>query len=425
MTGPSVGARRGRAAWIPRPTPLTLLEFGAPFVVAVLILPTVIAHGTFRPWAPQTTDLQVYVYAVHDMLAGKDIYATRTPGWNLPFIYPPIAAVLMVPLVVGPYLMWQLIWTAGLIVAQNSVLKRCGIRRGWPMVLVSVACVLLVEPLRTTLGYGQINTFLMAFVLIDLLPDRPGSRRIGPRGWLIGLAAALKLTPGLFIVFLLFLGPARGGRAGWRTFRNAVASFVVFTGIGAIVQFRATLHFYAGASHGDIGTPAPYHYVGNQSLTGMVARLGAGDGAVQIGAGLALSAAVAVLAVIMAVHWWRAGERLFAAGLVGLASCLASPYSWTHHYVWIVPFGIACLTSRRLPRWSRIVGGVWAGWVAWCPMLMVLPYGGDAELHYNLGQQLVGDLGPLLGALLVAGLTANFALSRLAPPSPAGVTEVP
>ena len=69
-------------------------------MVALAILPWVIAHGVAWPWQPSTIDLQVYVYAVHDLLAGKDIYATSTPGWNLPFIYPPIAAVLMVPLAV-------------------------------------------------------------------------------------------------------------------------------------------------------------------------------------------------------------------------------------------------------------------------------------------------------------------------------------
>src|SRR5215211_2883486 len=63
-----------------------------PFLVALVILPFVIAHGNFWPWHPSTIDLQVYVYGVKDMLAGKDIFATTTPFWKLYFIYPPIAA---------------------------------------------------------------------------------------------------------------------------------------------------------------------------------------------------------------------------------------------------------------------------------------------------------------------------------------------
>ena len=69
-----------------------------------------------------------------------------------------------------------------LIWAQQSVLRRCGVPRGWKLGLVGVAVVLAVEPIRTTLGYGQVNTMLMALVVADLLPDRArgsggGSRR--------------------------------------------------------------------------------------------------------------------------------------------------------------------------------------------------------------------------------------------------------
>ena len=107
-----------------------LVEFGPPFVVACVVLPLIISGGSFDPWRPSTIDLEVYIYAVKDMLAGLDIYATVTPGWRLYFIYPPIAAILMVPLAVGPYAFWQLVWTAGLIAAQQSVLWRCGVPRG-------------------------------------------------------------------------------------------------------------------------------------------------------------------------------------------------------------------------------------------------------------------------------------------------------
>ena len=71
-------------------------------VVALLILPYIIQHGKLIPWQPSTIDLKVYVYAVKDMLAGKDIFATTTPFWDLYFIYPPIAAILMTPIAFGP-----------------------------------------------------------------------------------------------------------------------------------------------------------------------------------------------------------------------------------------------------------------------------------------------------------------------------------
>lgn len=379
----------------------SLIEFLPAFTVALWLLPFVISYGSFSPWQPSTIDLQVYQYTVQDLLAGQDIYLTRTPLWNLPFIYPPIAAVLMIPLAVGPYTMWQVLWTAGLIWAQNSVLKRCGIKRGWMLAVLSVALVLVVEPIRTTLGYGQINTFLMAFVLIDLLPDRPGQKRLIPRGWLIGLAAALKLTPALFLIFALAIG------LRW-VFVHGSLSFLTFTAIGFIVQPGPSVQFWGNLARGDTGAPASPLYVGNQAITGLVTRVARDDSTVVVLAGLALAAVVAVLAVVVAVHWWRRGEKLFAVGLIGMATCLASPLSWTHHHVWVVVLGIAVLTARRLPRWAVVVGGIWALWVALCLMLMVLPYGGGPELRYDVGQQLVANLGPFLGMILVGGLAAQL-----------------
>ena len=372
-----------------------VVELAPPFVVAVLLLPWVIAHGIAWPWQPSTIDLQVYVYAVHDMLAGKDIYATTTPGWNLYFIYPPIAAILMVPLAVGAYWVWQLIWTFLLIWAQQSVLKRCGVPRGWVLGLIGVVVVLAVEPIRTTLGYGQVNTLLMALVVADLLPDRPGLKRRIPQGALIGLAAAIKLTPALFVVFAFLLGKKR---MAW----TSILSFAAFTLVGAIFQWSQTWQFWFGLSGGDTRTASPL-YAGNQSFLGVVYRL-IGETRELTLLGLAVGGLVALLGTIVACQCWRAGEQVFAVALVGLCTCLASPLSWTHHYVWILPMAVAVVLGRTLPRWVRLLGGAWVLWVSACLPLALLPYGGGQERSFTLLQQIVANLGPLLGVALIVGL---------------------
>lgn len=379
------------------------VELLPPFVVALLILPFVIAYGHFSPWQPSTIDLQVYVYAVHDMLAGHDIYATKTPFWNLYFIYPPIAAVLMWFLALGSYVMWQVVWTAGLVWAEQSVLRRCGVPRGWLLGLIGVAVVLAVEPIRTTLGYGQVNTMLMALVVADLLPYHPERRRRIPAGVLIGLAAAIKLTPALFVVFALLIGRRRAALGG-------IVSFLAFTAVGAIFQFSQTLEFWGGLSGGNTRTASPL-YAGNQSLLGVFFRV-AGSSRTTALAGLAAAGLVALLAGLVAAQWWRAGQQVFAVGLVGLATCLASPLSWTHHYVWILPLGVAVVrpaasrtrAAEPLPRWARVLGGFWVLWVCACLPLAVLPYGGGRERHFTLLQSVVADLGPLLGVILVVTL---------------------
>lgn len=372
-----------------------VIELGPSFVVAVLLLPWVIAHGIAWPWQPSTIDLQVYVYAVNGMLAGKDIYATTTPGWNLYFIYPPIAAILMVPLAVGAYWLWQLIWTLLLVWAQQSVLKRCGVPRGWVLGLIGVVVVLAVEPIRTTLGYGQVNTMLMALVVADLLPDRPHQKRRIPQGALIGLAAAIKLTPALFVIFAFLLGKKR---MAW----TAIISFAAFTLVGAVFQWNQTWQFWFGLSGGDTRTASPL-YAGNQSFLGVIYRL-IGETRELTLLGLAVGGLVALLGTLVACQWWRAGEQTFAVALVGLCTCLASPLSWTHHYVWILPMAVAVVLGRTLPRWVRLLGGAWVLWVSACLPLALLPYGGGQERSFTLLQQIVANLGPLLGVALIVGL---------------------
>jgi alpha-1,2-mannosyltransferase len=48
-----------------------------------------------------------------------------------------------------------------------------------------------MEPVRSTLGFGQINALVMVAVVLDAL--LPGRRRT--KGLLIGLAAAVKRSP--------------------------------------------------------------------------------------------------------------------------------------------------------------------------------------------------------------------------------------
>ncbi len=377
------------------------IELLPPLVVALLILPYVIQYGKVDPWLPSTIDLQVYVAAVKDMLQGRDIFATTTPFWNLYFIYPPIAAILMTPLAFGPYALWQVVWTAGLILAQQSVLKRCGVPRGWKLGLLGIAVVLAIEPLRTTLGYGQVNTMLMALVVADLLPDAPGERRRIPQGTLIGLAAAIKLTPMLFVIFVFLIGRRR-------TAITAMISFAAFTGIGAILLFSETVAFFGGLSGGNTRTASPL-YTGNQSLLGVFFRLGDSSKVTTL-IGLGIAGIVALLGCLVAAYWWRQGQQVFAVAIVGLCTCLASPLSWTHHYVWILPLAVAVLRAG-IPAWARVVSAFWVIWVCVCLPLAVLPYGGGRERHFTFLQQLIANLGPVLGVILVAGLAWQLVIT--------------
>jgi alpha-1,2-mannosyltransferase len=394
-----------------------VLEFLPAYVVSLLILPFVISGGRAWPWTPQTTDLQVYVYAVRAMLDGQNIMTWTSPGWHLYFIYPPVSAILMLPLAIGPYLFWQLVWIAGIVIAQNAVMIRCRVPRGWPLALVSAALVIGMEPIRTTIGYGQINTFLMAMVIIDLLPALPGRRRRIPPGILIGIAAAVKLTPALFVLLLIFLGRKKPAL-------TAIITFVGLTAIGTIFQPAATVTYLKSLAGGDTHTSGPL-YVGNQSMLGVVLRF-FGESPTNTLLGLGISAIVAVLAAVVGAFWWRRGAHVLAIGLVGLGTNLASPLSWTHHFVWILPVGLAVVHQIarrpwpyaaadhvRLPRWMTISAGALVLYVSACLPLALLPYAHGAENSYTALQRLVANFGPLLAtALLVASAIWMLRSSR-------------
>ncbi len=376
------------------------IEFTPAFLVSLLLLPWIISKGTMIPYEPNTIDLRVYHLAVSDLVNGKDIYLTSTPVDQLKFIYPPIAAVLMSPLVIGPYLMWQVIWTAIGTGALVSVLRRCRIPRGWVLGVLAMVLVVAMEPIRTTVGYGQVNTMLMALVVADFLPDAPGEKRWLPRGLLIGLAAAIKLTPLLFVVFAVLVG--RRAMAA-----VATAAFGFFTGVGFLLLPSESVHFWTSLGQGDVNTAGPV-YVGNQGMSGVLTRW-VSDTRPVVVAALLLGFCVAGLATLVAASWWRQGEQVFAVGLVGLATCLASPLSWTHHHVWAVVLLAAVVAkASSVPRWAQWASRVWVLWIALCLPLAVLPYGYDAEAHYTLVEQVVGSFGPVWGSAMIVGLSVDL-----------------
>ncbi|WP_020574768.1 glycosyltransferase 87 family protein [Actinopolymorpha alba] len=374
-----------------------LAQIALPILAALAVVASAAQWGTeFWPWSPNLVDLKVYVYTGQVLLDGGDILTARTPDTQLAFIYPPFAALLSVPLVYVPYTLLQVLWTAFNALAVVYVLFRAGVR-GWVLSLAATACVLIAEPVRATLAFGQVNIFLMALVVADLTSGQrllPTARRWLPVGVLTGIATAIKVTPALFILYLL-------ATRQWRAARNATATAAGITLVMAALMPRESWGFWKLLLEGDTRT-GPAHFLTNQSLLGMVIRL-VGDAGPAHYAGLALSGAVGLLGVYVAALWYRRGETLLAISLCGVAALLASPLSWTHHFVWIVPLGAVLVTRRELPAVLRGVGAAFVLWVSGALFKYVIPWGGDVELSYAPWQQLLSVFGPLLG-LAVLGV---------------------
>lgn len=362
-----------------------LLLLLPPLVSGLYIAAVTIPGGSFVPWEPAMIDLDVYRRTGSMLLQGQDFYVAE----GLPWIYPPFAALLTVPLALIPLAAAEVAWITVTILLVMAILYRLGLS-GWVLSLAATAAVWLVEPVRETLGFGQLGVLLVAAAVLDSMPGRRLlPQRFLPEGALVGVATAVKLTPATVAATLFFARRPRPGLVAFFT-------FVAATGLGFLLLPRESMHYWSGLASGDSGINAGIIFHTNQSIMGAWARL---FGELSRG-GLVLSALVAVLGIWSAAVVYRSGEQRLAICVAGITSLLASPISWSHHYVWIVPLAVVLLQDRHLARGLRVFGLLYVIWVVAAPFKQ-LPGGDGVEATYNVGQQLVVNLGVAAGLVLV------------------------
>ena len=371
---------RGLRVWLVR-VALAL----PPLLAALYVAGTQIPGSVLWPWRPGMIDLEVYRRTGTLLLAGQDFFSAE----GLPWIYPAFAALFTVPFALVPFEVAAVVWLALSVAALAAVLHRVGLA-GWRLSLATTVCVLFVEPVAETLGFGQLAIFLVAAAVLDSMPGpRVLRRRIAPEGWLTGVATAVKLTPAVVAAYNFFAGRRKPGLV-------AFAAFVAATGVGFLLLPSASLHYWGKLLAGDTGLNSGIVYATNQSVLGVWNRL---LGEASRG-GLVTSALVVVLGVVAAVVVHEAGQVRLAICLAGITSLLASPISWSHHYVWIVPLGVVLWQSRNLPGWYRWFGLGYVAWGVVAPFKW-LPRGDEVELSYPLWQQVVVNVGVVAGVLLL------------------------
>jgi alpha-1,2-mannosyltransferase len=300
-------------------------------------------------------DLRVYYGTVHTWLHhGGRIYDYQVPGTTYGFTYPPFAAVSMAPMAyvgLGTAIVGALVLNLAALGVVLRILAGPGWRRygwfGWALVACGLA---LFEPLRDTFSFGQVNLLLLALVLGDGWLLSTGRGRWAGVG--IGLAAAIKLTPALFIALLLL---ARR----WKAAAVATAVALGATGLAALVVPDASKFYWTDALW-DTTRVGRLDYVSNQSLQGVLARLG------ETGRPLWATVVVLVLAVwvVRARRAIVVGDWTAAFALTGLTACLISPITWVHHLVWLLP-AFAVLVRAGHPRIAGALYAVMCTSVVW------------------------------------------------------------
>ena len=270
-------------------------------------------------------DLHVYLVGGQAVLDGEELYAVRgeTGGW---FTYPPFAALLFAPLALLPTGLAELLWTGGVVVCACLMVRRFLPGRPWLAIAVALALP-LTTVLFNLLRFGQIGAFLTLLVLLDVVALLRGSRYAGV---LTGVAAAIKLTPVLFLVWMVALGRRHAALRG-------VAVFLGASAFSAVVLPGASRQFWTEALwHTERVGPA--ETVRNQSLFGLMLRAGF-DRPVVLG----VVAVVGVVGILAAAYTARRAGLVWSALLAGCVMVLVTPIAWTHHYTWPLLAAIALL----------------------------------------------------------------------------------
>ncbi len=399
-----VGASRART----RTEQRVLQGLRAPRRVLLITVPllALVLAGLVVHTGGRHIDLEVYRFGVQAWLAGGDLYGPlpeTAARITLPFIYPPFAALLMVPLAVLPwvpawvgllalstlalgatfYVVVRRIWPSGgpagaLSVASIALPLALAVEPGQAIdftvpVEASARPPLALEPVLQTIEFGQVNLVLMALVALDCLVDHPR----WPRGMLIGIAAAIKLTPAAFLLFFLL-------RRDYRAAVTVVVSAAVATAIGFLVAPAESLRFWRDPAGGVSGSP----FFTNQTFEAVLVRAGV-DGTARTAGWVLLSAALLALAWPTIRH---APAPLALVATAGVA-LLASPTSWSHHWVWVAPaLLVAAATAWRSRSWPwAVVAVAMAVVFVVAPHQQGLPRSGEQALAWTPFQQVLGS----------------------------------
>lgn len=367
-------------------------------VVAVVCMRTPL--WPFEPYSGAFIDLQVYRLGIEAMRDGADMYGQlpkTSIGIGLPFIYPPFAAIALAPFALLPWGAAKTLYVAVSVAALAWTLYLVA-RRYNPdrkqVALLITACALpvamLLEPVRATIDFGQVNLLLMVLVATDCL--LPKTRY--PRGMLIGLAAAVKLTPAAFVLFFLVRKDYKAAATAAAT--GAIATLASF----AILPTESVRYWFGGLGNVSGLSGSAFHT--NQSIQAVLARLhitGLPFDALWLFFGALL------LALVVVAMRKAADAPAIALALNAVFTLLLSPISWSHHWVWIAPALLAIVChARTLPAASA------RGWYATAVVVAAvfviaphsfLPDGEHRETSWTWDQHLIGDTYVWLAVALV------------------------
>lgn len=299
--------------------------------------------------------------------------------------YPPFFGVVFAPLVPLPLPLGAAIWfliSFFLVILSSVALMRMvwifsGNQARAPDYFWTLPILLAVTVVITNLETSQVNIFIFSLVLFSLYQF--SRRKDAPAGILLGVATAIKLTPGLFIAYFAY-------KRAWK--------MVAWSTIGVIVSWGIILPLLLGPSRyllimqSWLGTVSPFITEGtlaegltgfrhtNQSLSAAIYRfftetpangdppylyVNLADISYPVAEvtvkGLKIALLISLAFLCRAPIRKRNDARIpMELSLVAIATLYLSPISWINHYiVLILPFAAALhfIRNRNIETGTR------------------------------------------------------------------------
>ena len=420
---------------------------------------------------PQHFDVYVYWYALNNWFSGNSLYDWYAlPDYKMyPFTYPPFGAWALSPLTWFDYETAARLMIMAIALQTAVIVALVGRSLGWSwgsaFAIAPWAAILVqqcLEPFTQSVGFAQVNTAMMALVMIDVAapPSWKG------RGVASGLAAAIKLTPAIAVLIFLL-------RRQWRSAITMVATSLAVTLLSWVISPGESARFFFDAMW-DPQRAGDAYYTSNQNLKGFVARAlpentwsiawaitvalalvaavwlclciqaaatsvvtphviydDAAPGPLNAAApatGAASSATPATGATVSAASAALAAPAgdavaatpavpvlpenlatLLTAAVIMTLGLLVSPITWSHHWVWGLASVVALiavalrLKSAPLAALALVQGALFIMAPHWW-----FSHGQVNELHWNVVEQLVGSSYTL--AAIASGVALAWAL---------------
>ena len=355
----------------------------------------------------QQLDLSTYLLGgAH--ASSNNLFTVTYPTDHLGFTYPPFSALLFAPFAHFPLRACEVVFSWVNLAALFAMIVVCLRAVGttlekrtllwWALALVLP--VVLFDPVRQTFLLGQVNIILALMVVADLTMDLPL-----PRGILVGLAAAIKVTP---IILIPYLFLTRQGRAGLRAVGAFAAAAVLAAAVNASTSWSYWTHYIRDPQRAGM-----LSWIGNQGVLGATERMLGRT--VTTPTTFVIVVTVGVLGLAIAAGAYRRSSPVLGLLVVEATESLASPVSWSHHFIWMILLVAWLALAEDRPRygeWYALAVSV----LLWAAPYWWVPHGPDVRFAGRGWLIPLGDAYTLVFVALLVGAAVRVVRSSLERP---------